>query len=96
MIANMKRRQSTLIGVGDAVFQNIRNGPSHCTTMCRDHTGQLVWLKIIRHRREDYKNLISIMLFIVCSAQSESHTNQKKHRGTRECNRGPFRETYMP
>ena len=69
MIANMKKRQSTLIAVVDAVFQKIRNGPSHGTTMWSHHTGQLVWLKIIRPRMEDYQKIIWIILFIVCSAQ---------------------------
>ena len=79
MIANMKKRQSTLISVVDAVFRKIQNGPSHGTTMSSHHMGQLVWLKIIRHRMEDHQTLIWIILFIVCSAQSERHTNQKKH-----------------
>ena len=79
MIANMRKRQSTLISVVDAVFRKNRNGPSHGTTMRSHHTGQLVWRKTIRHRMEDYQTLIWIILFIVCSAQSERHTNQKKH-----------------
>ena len=45
MIANMKKRQSTLIGVVDAVFPEIRNGPLHGTTMRSHHSGQLLWLK---------------------------------------------------
>ena len=42
MIANMKKKQSTLISVVDADFWKIQNGPSHGTTMCSHHTGQLV------------------------------------------------------
>ena len=33
MIAKMKKRQSILISVVDAVFPKIQNGPSHGTTM---------------------------------------------------------------
>ena len=40
MIANMKKRQSTLISVVDAVFRKIRNGQLHGTTMCSGHTGE--------------------------------------------------------
>ena len=79
MIANRKKRKATLISVVDAVFQKIQNSPSHGTTMWSHHAGQLVWLKIIRHRMEDYQELIWIILFIVCSAQGEGHTNHKKH-----------------
>ena len=79
MITNMKDRQSTWISVADAFFWKNRNGSSHGSTMCSHHTGQLVWLKVIRHRMEDYQTLIWIIFFIVCSAQSETHTNQKKH-----------------
>ena len=68
MISNMKKRQSTLISLVDAVFPKIRNGLSHGTTMSSHHTGQLVWLKIITHRMEDYQKLIWIILLIVCSA----------------------------
>ena len=57
MIANMKKGQSPLISVVDAVFRKIRNSPSDGTTMWRHHTGQLIWLKIIRHRMEVYHKL---------------------------------------
>ena len=79
MIATIKRRQSPLISVVDAVFRKIRNGSSHGTTMCSHHTDELVWLKIIRHTMVDYQQLIWFILFIVCTAQGERHTNQKKH-----------------
>ena len=57
MIASMKKRQSTFIGVVNAVFREIRNGPSHGNTMWSHHTGQFVWLKIIRHRMDDYQKI---------------------------------------
>ena len=70
-----EKRQSTLISLVDAVFRKIRNRPSHGTRMLSHHRGQLAWLKVIRHRMGDYRKLICIILFIVCSAQRERHTN---------------------
>ena len=93
MIANMKKRQSTLIGGVDAVFEKIRNGPSHGTTMWSHHTGQLVWLKIFRHRMEDYEKKFgsSFSLYVL---QKMRGIQTKK--SIEACNMGPFRETYLP